>query len=54
MAGDSTPNLATILARRLHEGRPRRLEVLSFEEARGRVAYALTKLRKQLYEDGTG
>lgn len=44
-------NLATILARRLREA-DLELEVLSFEEARGRVAYALTKLRKQRYGDG--
>jgi CRP/FNR family transcriptional regulator, cyclic AMP receptor protein len=45
-------NLATILARRLREA-DLELEVLSFEEARGRVAYALSKLRKQRYGDGT-
>ena len=45
-------NLAVILARRLREA-DLELEVLSFEEARGRVAYALTKLRRQRYGDGT-
>lgn len=41
-------NLAAILAKRLREA-DIELEVLSFEEARGRVAYALTKLQRQRY-----
>jgi CRP/FNR family cyclic AMP-dependent transcriptional regulator len=44
-------NLAVILAKRLREA-DLELEVLSFEEARGRVAYALIKLSRQLYNGG--
>jgi CRP/FNR family cyclic AMP-dependent transcriptional regulator len=44
-------NLASILARRLREA-DLELEILSFEEARGRVAYALLKLKRQRFADG--